>query len=344
MKASPEKVLGLLKRAVTPNRPYHVQWMLTNRCNYRCKSCSVWRIKESTKELSVDEVKRGLDVLRKLGVLEVVLSGGNPLLRPDIDEILDYASRFFITTIYDNGSVAVEKIDALRNADFVAISLDTLNQKKHDYLRGVPGAWRKAVDAIETLHKEGISVGVATTISQVNLYEVVDLTEHFISQGIPVWYSLYAYDYPSENRLFGIGEKNNEFEIVDTEAMVKLCDELNNLKKKKAGVFITKKTLTALKRFFSEKQRTWKCKALKSFFMIDPTGNVAGCHLHKPVASMFELPEVWDGERFENLRRTYERCTKCAYMCYLFYSIHEGISGNIEIMRDQWKNVKLAIS
>jgi MoaA/NifB/PqqE/SkfB family radical SAM enzyme len=132
LKVSSEKFLGLLKRAVTPSRPYHVQWMLTNRCNYRCKSCSVWRIKERAKELSADDVKKGLDVLRKLGVLEVVLSGGNPLLRADIDEIIDYASRFFITTIYDNGSKAVEKIEALRNADFVAISLDTLNEKKND--------------------------------------------------------------------------------------------------------------------------------------------------------------------------------------------------------------------
>ncbi|MEA2090681.1 MAG: radical SAM protein [Thermoproteota archaeon] len=344
MKVSSEKFLGLLKRAVTPNRPYHVQWMLTNRCNYRCKSCSVWRTKEKAKELPVDEVKRGLDVLRKLGVLEVVLSGGNPLLRPDIDEILDYTSRFFITTIYDNGSMAVEKIDALRNADFVAVSLDTLNEKKHDYLRGVPGAWRKAMDAIETLHEEEVSVGVATTISQVNLYEIVHLTEHFISRDIPVWYSLYAYDYPSKNHLFGIGERDSEFEIVDTEAVVKLCDELNKMKKKKEGVFITEKTLTALKHFFSEKQRTWKCKALQNFFVIDPVGNVAGCHLHKPVASIFELPEVWDSPRFENLRKKYERCTQCAYLCYLFYSIHAGVSGNIEIMRDQWRNIRLAIS
>lgn len=343
MKVSSEKFLGLLKRAVTPNRPYHVQWMLTNKCNYRCRSCSVWHIKGKTKELTVDEVKRGLNVLRKLGVLEVVLSGGNPLLRSDIDEIIDYASRLFITTIYDNGSMAVKKIDALRDADFVAISLDTLNERKHDYLRGVSGAWRKAIDAIETLHQEGISVGVATTISQVNLYEIVDLTEHFISRGIPVWYSLYAYDYPSENHLFGIGERDSEFEIVDTEAVVKLCNELNKMKKKKEGVFITEKTLTVLNHFFSEKQRIWKCKALQSFFVIDPAGNVAGCHLHKPVASIFELPEVWDSPRFENLRKKYEQCTQCAYLCYLFYSIHAGVSGNIEIMRDQWRNIRLVI-
>ena len=75
-----------------------------------------------------------MDNLRDLGVVEIVLSGGNPLLRNDIDEILEYCSRHFITTIYDNGSMALKKIDALRRADFVAISIDSLEASKKDYI------------------------------------------------------------------------------------------------------------------------------------------------------------------------------------------------------------------
>ena len=60
------------------------------------------------KELSTDEIKMGLDILRELGVVEIVFSGGSPLLREDIDEILEYASQYFVTTVYDNGSLALE--------------------------------------------------------------------------------------------------------------------------------------------------------------------------------------------------------------------------------------------
>jgi MoaA/NifB/PqqE/SkfB family radical SAM enzyme len=119
MKLPPRKVISLLKRSLKPNRPYHAQWLLTRRCNYRCRGCDVWREQENGVELSASEIKRGLDVLRRLGVIEIVFSGGNPLLRDDIGEILDYASKHFITTVYDNGSMAVEKIDALRSVDFV---------------------------------------------------------------------------------------------------------------------------------------------------------------------------------------------------------------------------------
>jgi len=340
MKLSSRKVLSIMKRTLTPNRPYHAQWMLTRRCNYRCRGCNVWRNQENLEELSTDEVKKGLDVLRQLGVLELVLSGGNPLLREDIGEIIDYSSQSFITTVYDNGSLALEKIDALRNADFVAISLDTLDEKKNDYIKGVPGAWKKAMEAVETLQKERISVGVSPTISQLNLYEIVDFTRYFTDRGVPVWYCLYWYDQPIEDRLFGIGKKIDEFEITDPETMGKVCDELIAMKKERQGVFITTKTLVAMKKFFLEAKRTWKCGALQSFVMVDHRGRAAGCHCREPVASVFELADVWDSPKFESLRKEYRKCDRCAYLCYIFYSIHSGVLSNIEIIRDQWKNAR----
>jgi MoaA/NifB/PqqE/SkfB family radical SAM enzyme len=87
-------------------------------------------------------------------------------------------------------------------------------------------------------------------------------------------------------------------------------------------------------------ERIWTCKALQSFFMIDPLGNVAGCHLQKPVAKIFDLPEMWNSQEFTKLRRIYKKCEKCSYMCYMFYSIHADVQGNIEIIRDQWKNAQ----
>ena len=56
------------------------------------------------KELSTDEIKMGLDILRELGVVEVVFSGGAPLLREDIDEILEYASQYFVCLLYTSPS------------------------------------------------------------------------------------------------------------------------------------------------------------------------------------------------------------------------------------------------
>ncbi|MGD0495222.1 MAG: radical SAM protein [Candidatus Bathyarchaeia archaeon] len=324
-----------------PNRPYHVQWLLTRRCNYRCRGCNVWRNQDET-ELSTEQVKKGLNILKELGVIEVVLSGGAPLLRDDIGEILDYASRFFVTTVYDNGSLAAQKIEALRKADFVAISLDTLDAEKNDHAKGVKGSWDKAMKTVEILHKEGIRVSISPTISQLNLHEIVPLTRYFLQRNIPVWYCLYSYDASVDSdQLFKIGKKNEELEIADRDAMVKLCDSLDDMRKQYSYMLVTGKLLQALKQLYLHNERIWKCGALQNFFMIDHLGRVAGCHLRKPVASIFDLPDVWNSIAFEKLRKSYCNCTQCVYLCYIFYSLHGSVLANLQMAQEQWKNARL---
>ena len=99
----------------------------------------MWNEQDS-KELSTLQVKKGLDILKNIGIVDIVLSGGDPLLREDAKEIIDYSTERFITTVYDNGSMAAKKIEALRNVDFVAISIDSLDESKNDYIKDVPGA------------------------------------------------------------------------------------------------------------------------------------------------------------------------------------------------------------
>ncbi|MBS7633064.1 radical SAM protein [Candidatus Bathyarchaeota archaeon] len=335
-----KKATSLMIRSLTPNRPYHVQWLITRKCNYRCRGCNVWREQDS-RELSTEEIKQGLDVLRELGVVEVVLSGGNPLLREDAGEIIRYASQFFITTVYDNGSMATEKIDALRHADFVAISIDSLDPEKNDYIRGVKGAWRKTISAVEKLHNEGIAVSVSPTISQFNLHEILDFTNYFTQREIPIWYCLYSYDTCEQTQLFAIGKRVDEFAIADTEKMVEVCNSLIKLKKKNSKILMTTKILRAIRDLYRNGKRNWQCRALRNFFVIDHLGRVAACHLHNPITSIHNLPKLWNSNEFDELRRKYSQCTQCTYMCYIFYSLHGSILGNVQIAQEQWKNAKL---
>jgi len=315
--------------------------MITRKCNYKCRGCNVWQ-EQDIKELSTEEIKKGLDILRELGVIEIVFSGGNPLLREDIAEILEYSSRFFITTVYDNGSMATKRVEALRYADFVAISLDSLDARKNDYIRGVDGAWKNSMQAIETLHSEGIRVSVTPTISQFNLYEIVEFTKYFLKRDIPLWYCLYSYDCSDDScQLFKIGRKNDEFLITDREAMVKVCDALIDLKRKNSNILMTNSILEAVKTLYLTGKRTWKCRALQNFFMVDHLGRVAGCHLHKPVASVFDLLKAWNSHKFVALRETYSKCAQCTYLCYIFYSLHGSVFGNLKIAQERWKSAKL---
>ena len=166
-----KKAASIAARALATGKPHHAQWLVAEKCNYACAGCNVWK-EQDDRELPANDIIKGMDILKKLGVVELVISGGEPLLRDDIGEIIDHATKLFVTTVYDNGSMATKKIDCLRNVDFVAISIDSLDEAKNDAIKAVPGAWKRAMDSVETLHKEGMNLSVTPTISQKNIYEM----------------------------------------------------------------------------------------------------------------------------------------------------------------------------
>jgi MoaA/NifB/PqqE/SkfB family radical SAM enzyme len=192
------------------------------------------------------------------------------------------------------------------------------------------------------LHKEGVKVSVTPTISQKNLYEIVDITNHFTGKGIPVWYCLYSYDTSVDaKQLFRIGKANDEFVITDKQAMINLCNQLIEMKKKNKKILMTDKLLETLRSLYQEDKRTWKCQALNHFLVVDHLGRIAGCHSHNFAGSVFDLPEKWNSKEFKELRKTYHECTQCNYLCYVFYSLYGGACGHLSLAKDQWKNAKL---
>lgn len=338
-----KKAAVIAARSLVHGKPHHAQWLITRKCNYKCRGCNVWK-EQDKNEVSTQEVKKGLDILKKLGIVELVLSGGDPLLRDDIGEIIEHSTKHFVTTVYDNGSMALKKIDCLRNVDFAAISIDSLDPKKHDYIKDVPGAWKKAMESVETLKKEGIKVCVTPTISQLNLNEIVDMTNYFTQRDIPVWYCLYSYDQLADaNQLFRIGKANDEFVITDKQAMAKLCDNLIEMRKTNTKILITNKILRTLKSLHQDDIRTWDCRALNSFLVVDHLGRISGCHNHNFAGSIFDLPKKWQSQEFKDLRKMYNQCTQCTYLCYIFYSLHGTPSGHLSLASEQWRNAGLLL-
>lgn len=336
-----KKAASIATRSLALGKPHHAQWLITRKCNYRCAGCNVWK-EQDQRELATDDIKKGMDILQKLGIVELVLSGGDPLLRDDIGEIIDYASKLFITTVYDNGSMAAQKIDCLRNVDFVAISIDSLDEQKHDSIKNVPGAWKRAMETVEKLHGEGINVSVTPTISRKNLNEIMDITNYFTQKGIPVWYCLYSFDSSEdENQLFRIGKANDEFVITDNQAMVRLCNSLIETKKKNKKILMTNKLLKTIRSIYEGDKRTWKCQALSNFLVVDHLGRIAGCHNHNFACTIFDLPEKWESQDFKKLRESYHECSQCNYLCYVFYSVQGGPGGHIAVAMDQWRNAAL---
>lgn len=163
-----------------PETPYHVVWLATDACTARCLHCSSNSAKRSPDELSTGEAKGMVDQLVAAGVVDLGISGGEPLLRRDMLEILAYAkSRAMSVGIASNGA----KLPPARAAALAAIGLDRLQvsldgfEEQHDRLRCWPGLFERVLASIRTAHNAGLKVNVCCTINQFN----VDTLEPFVA-------------------------------------------------------------------------------------------------------------------------------------------------------------------
>ena len=169
----------------TPSGPV-VIWNLIRRCNLACKHCySISADHDFPGELNTDEVYAVMDDLKAFGVPVLILSGGEPLLRPDIYAISKRAKAmgFYVGlstngTLIDSGNI---KQIAAVGYDYVGISIDG-TRATHDKFRRMPGAFDASLRGIRLCQHHGIKVGLRFTLTRDNaaeLPDILDLMEEF---------------------------------------------------------------------------------------------------------------------------------------------------------------------
>jgi radical SAM protein with 4Fe4S-binding SPASM domain len=158
-----------------------VIWNLVRRCNLTCKHCySISADKDFAGELDTSEVYTVMDDLKAFGVPVLILSGGEPLLRPDIFEISHRARAMgFYVGLSTNGTLIDESnIDAIAAVgyNYVGISIDGIGET-HDRFRRMEGAFDKAMHGIRLCHARGIKVGLRFTLTQDNADELPQIIQ-----------------------------------------------------------------------------------------------------------------------------------------------------------------------
>lgn len=171
--------------------PLVISWNMTLRCNLKCAHCYINAegAKTSTvNELSTDAAKMLIHQIIEVCKPLLILSGGEPLLRDDIYEIIKYgADRGLRMGMGSNGMLIDDEVARkLKEAGMwtVAISLDSSIPERHDEFRGVKGCWEHAIKAIKALKKAGIEVQVNCTVIKENYDEVDDIMALAESLGV----------------------------------------------------------------------------------------------------------------------------------------------------------------
>lgn len=169
-----------------------VIWNLIRRCNLACKHCySISADHDFPGELSTREIFSVMDDLRAFRVPVLILSGGEPLLRPDIFEISRHAKAMgFFIGLSSNGTLIddniVEQIAEV-GYDYIGISVDGL-RSTHDRFRRKQGAFDASMHGIHLCRSRGIKVGLRFTMTTDNAHELPDLLELMDAEGVDKFY------------------------------------------------------------------------------------------------------------------------------------------------------------
>jgi heme b synthase len=165
-----------------------VAWEVTRTCNLACIHCrAAAQDHPYENELTTEECFRVMDDIAAFASPILILTGGEPLLRPDIFEIAAYGSRKgFRMTMAVNGTLlttemARQMIEA--GIQRISISLDGSTPASHDSFRQVRGAFEGALQGIANARKVGLDFQINTTITQQNLHELPAIQELVVSLG-----------------------------------------------------------------------------------------------------------------------------------------------------------------
>ncbi len=152
----------LLKKRV----PLEVGWSLTNRCNYRCKYCGIPKVK--SRELTTEQIFSIINELSEFGTKIIQFTGGEPLLREDIRNIIRYTKKKDIySSMSSNGSLVPDKIKEIKDLDLLKLSLDGPAEIQNKVRQ--KDSYEDVINAVKVAKENNIKVIFATLLSKYNL-------------------------------------------------------------------------------------------------------------------------------------------------------------------------------
>lgn len=173
--------------------PFLAIWEVTQSCDLACKHCrAAAQPIAHPDQLSTEEGKRVIDQIAEMHVPIFVFTGGDPLKRPDLYELIRYCDQKGVKVAVTPSATPLltrEAIFKMKEAGVVrlGISLDGSSAEIHDKFRGLPGAYARTIQAVEWAGEAGLPIQVHTTISRHNADDLDNLCALFERLAIVMW-------------------------------------------------------------------------------------------------------------------------------------------------------------
>ena len=198
-KAERDKIIEPCEKdhSITPNQEYKrysspyvrtAHWSITGKCNYKCRHCYLSSPDVNSHELSHEDIMKIINELEDCGIMNVTLTGGEPLIRSDFLDIVDALRErnIRIHQIYSNGSLVNKRLlTELDNRNIhpeFSMSFDGVGC--HDWLRGITGAERLVDNAFALCRDMGFKTSCEMTLHRGNMHTIRDSINHLAGLGV----------------------------------------------------------------------------------------------------------------------------------------------------------------
>ena len=288
-------------------RPVWCSWQVTYRCNFRCSFCNYWQTpSHPDSELTVAEFALGGRNLAQWGSLLISLGGGEPLLRPDIVDIVRELARHHFVFITTNGWLVTPALARrLFEAGLwgVSVSLDYADPARHDRQRGRPGAYQRALSALRAFAEARTAPQQRVNLMCVLTHDNIDDLPPLAQAALDVGANLMVQPYSS----LKTGERRFLPQVGASRRLQDLHRRFPN--------FLSHPGFLA--RFDEALDGgVAGCRAGQSFFNIDESGQVGLCveRRHRPLGNLLGDDLAVIERRLRRAARL-NRCQACWYNC-----------------------------
>jgi len=295
-----------------------VSWNTTNECNLECRHCYRDAGSRVLNELNTKEGKALIDDIAGTGFKVMIFSGGEPLMRDDIYELVAHARKRGLRAVMGSNGTLITQKAALRLKECgllrIGISLDSIDSEKHDKFRGIDGSWQAAVDGMKYCREVDLPFQIHTTVVDGNYDELEKITDFAVSVKAAAHHIFFLVPtgrgkYIEEESLRAIQYEKLLYRILKKQKEVNI-----ELKPTCAPQFMRIAAQMGINMRYTK-----GCLAGISYCIIDPEGNVQPCaYLNIKAGNVREKPfhAIWNNSKiFLELRTSDYKgsCGTCKY-------------------------------
>lgn len=294
------RTLSLAKRAVGnyfTKRPFCVSFEVTYNCNALCKHCN----RGGSAEEQRATPRRYGEISQQIKPLVAQLSGGEPLLRNDLEQIVDALSipksAPYIIVITNGVLLSKERYRRLREAgaDEFSLSLDYPDER-HDEFRGVPGLFNRISTLIKELSSENNrAITLCCVVQSRNFRELIRMAELAAKWNVNITFSAYTCLRTNDESYMLSSEELEEFR--------EIIEHLLDFKKKYRNIYTSDYNLKVMPDFFKNGYIP-NCRTGERFLNVNPEGTLSPCGLIRT-----------DYQSQKELREKFSKSNTCVY-CY----------------------------